>query len=208
MGGTRRRPRPPSRLWRFEPPRGAWVRLPERRGWSRTTRAWRWRRRWRPALYGCFRRRCTVGRAGTTGPSPPLPPSAPAQGRGWQDIGVVTTAPVLLPWNATTLPDGGLRASGPVYHAVGRPRGGADGSRLPPLRETAPAAVGGCSLRPEGGRARATALGMLGHLGLPLVVLLAASLGLAAALSLGAATRRRRLRERETSIAPTRRRDG
>ena len=73
-----------------------------------------------PGLYGVFHAADgSLGRAGTTGPSPPQPPSAPAQGRGWQDIGVVTTAPVLVPWNTTTLPDGDLRASGPVCHADG-----------------------------------------------------------------------------------------
>ena len=92
---------------RFEPPRGAWVRLPRGAGGPGPPEPGGGETLETGPLWGVSGDRRQLGRAGTTGPSPPLPPSAPAQGRGWQDIGVVTTAPFSpLPWNATTLPDG------------------------------------------------------------------------------------------------------
>ena len=108
---------------------------------------------------------------------PPLAPGlATAQGLGWQDIGVVTTFPFLVPLNTTTLPNGtyALRAvcatnasdlsavagNSPAAASVLRTSGGSGGGG------------GGCSLRPGDGWSRATALDAAGNLGVPLVVLL------------------------------------
>jgi hypothetical protein len=92
-------------VWRFEAPRGTRVRLPTARVVSdhqslevAITET---------GLYGAFQAADgSLGSAGTSGPALPTRRSAPAQGSGWQDIGVVTTTPFLVPWNTTTLPDG------------------------------------------------------------------------------------------------------
>jgi uncharacterized repeat protein (TIGR01451 family) len=127
-------------------------------------------------LYGVFLAADgRLGSAGTHAQAPVGARSAAAQGSGWQDIGVVTTAPLLLPWNTTTLPDGAYElrvlcatpaaavaagpAAGPATAGVGQSPGGSGG--------------GGCSLRPGSGGARAAVLAVLGNLGLPLAVLLA-----------------------------------
>ena len=88
---------------------------------------------------------------------------------------MVTTAPLLLPWNTTTVPDGvyALRvlcatpaaaleagpAELPATAGEGQRPRGSEG--------------GGCSLRPGSGWSRAAALALLGNLGLPLAGLLA-----------------------------------
>jgi hypothetical protein len=123
-------------------------------------------------LYGVFQAADgNMGLAGTSAPAPTPPLSAGAQGSGWQDIGVVTTFPFLVPFNTTALPDGtyAVRVSCATQVAAlaavqdtpasTTPGGGASGG-------------GGCSLRPGGGWSRATALDAVGHLGVPLVVLL------------------------------------
>jgi hypothetical protein len=157
--------------WVFDAARGRWVRLPE----ARVLTAFNALRvpTTQTGLYGVFQAADgSRGLAGTSGPAAPGPQSAPAQGLGWQDIGVVTTFPFLVPVDTTTLPNGtyALRAicttnpaelrvaaeSAPTTSTVLRTSGGG----------------GGCSLQPGGAWSRATALAVLGNLGVPLVVLL------------------------------------
>jgi uncharacterized repeat protein (TIGR01451 family) len=157
-------------VWRFDAARQRWVQLPEARVFTafrvlRVATA-------QTGLYGVFQAADgNMGLAGTSAPAPTPPLSAGAQGSGWQDIGVVTTFPFLVPFNTTALPDGtyAVRVSCATQVAAlaavqdtpasTTPGGGASGG-------------GGCSLRPGGGWSRATALDAVGHLGVPLVVLL------------------------------------
>jgi hypothetical protein len=160
-------------VWRFLEPQRRWEPLPEARvvpdhqGLEVATTA--------TGLYGVFQ--ASDGRLGSAGTHALVPlasGSAAAQGSGWQAIGVVTSAPLLLPWNTTTVPDGvyelrvlcatpaAALAAGPAELAA--PAGG--GPR-PSGR-----AGGGCSLWPAREGSGAAALAFLGNLGLPLVALL------------------------------------
>jgi hypothetical protein len=161
-------------VWRFDPAGSRWVHLPEARVFPAfhevqvaTTQT---------GLYGVFQAADgRTGLAGTTAPAPPAPLSAGAQGSGWQDIGVVTTFPFLVPLNTTTLLDGtyavravcatdaaalrAVTASATTPSTGGQTSGGGGGG-------------GGCSLQPGGTWSRATALAAMGNLGMPLVALL------------------------------------
>ena len=92
-------------VWRFDPARGTWERLPEARVFPafhevRVATA-------QTGLYGVFQAADgSTSLAGTTAPASPAPLSAGAQGSGWQDIGVVTTFPFLVPFQTTALPNG------------------------------------------------------------------------------------------------------
>ena len=92
-------------VWRVDPARGTWERLPEARVFPafhevRVATA-------QTGLYGVFQAADgSTSLAGTTAPASPAPLSAGAQGSGWQDIGVVTTFPFLVPLETTTLPNG------------------------------------------------------------------------------------------------------
>jgi uncharacterized repeat protein (TIGR01451 family) len=158
--------------WVFDAARGRWVRLPEARVFTAfnelrvaTTQT---------GLYGVFQATDgSTGLAGSSGLAAPGPRSAAAQGLGWQDIGVVTTFPFLVPLNTTTLPNGtyavrtvcttnpaelrAVAASAPTTATALRTSGG-DG--------------GGCTLQPGAAWSRSTALAALGNLGVPLVALL------------------------------------
>ena len=128
-------------------------------------------------LYGVFQAADgRTGLAGTTAPAHPAPLSAGAQGSGWQDIGVVTTFPFLVPVNTTTLLNGtyAFRAVCATDPAALRT---VTASVPPPstgLRTSGDGGGGGggCSLQPGGTWSRATALAALGNLGVPLVALL------------------------------------
>ena len=158
--------------WRFDTARQRWVLLPEAHVFPaftvlRVATA-------QTGLYGVFQAvDGSMGLAGTSAPASPPPLSTGAQGSGWQDIGVVTTFPFLVPLNTTPLPNGtyAVRAvcstqladlaavqEAPASSAAGRSASASGG--------------GGCSLRPGDAWSRATALAALGNIGLPLVVLL------------------------------------
>ena len=162
-------------VWHFDTARSTWERLGE----ARVLPAFHEVRVdiTQTGLYGVFQAADgSTGLAGTTAPAPPAPLSAGAQGSGWQDIGVVTTFPFLVPLNTTTLPNGTyavravcatqladlatVQAAPTPTVAGGSTSGGGGGGG------------GGCSLRPGGGGTRTTALDALGNVGLPLVVLL------------------------------------
>ena len=91
--------------WVFDAASQRWLPLPEARVFTAfnelrvaTTQT---------GLYGVFQATDgSTGLAGTSAPAAPGPRSATAQGLGWQDIGVVTTFPFLVPLNTTTLPNG------------------------------------------------------------------------------------------------------
>ena len=162
-------------VWHFDTARSTWERLGE----ARVFPAFHEVRVdiTQTGLYGVFQAADgSTGLAGTTAPASPAPLSAGAQGSGWQDIGVVTTFPFLVPLNTTTLPNGTyavravcatqladlatVQAAPTPTVAGGSTSGGGGGGG------------GGCSLRPGGGGTRTTALDALGNVGLPLVVLL------------------------------------
>ncbi len=160
-------------VWRFDSARGTWERLPEARVFPafhevRVATA-------QTGLYGVFQ--AADGRtslAGTTAPASPAPLSAGAQGSGWQDIGVVTTFPFLVPFQTTALPNGtyAVRAICATDPAELRAVAGSAPTTSTVLRTSGDGGGGGCTLQPGGGWSRATALDALGNLGLPLVVLL------------------------------------
>jgi hypothetical protein len=157
--------------WSFNSIRGIWVRLPEARVFPAfhevlVSIA-------QPGLYGVFQAADgSTGLAGTTGPASQAPRSADAQGSDWQDIGVVTTFPFLVPLNTTTLPDGTYEVRAICAASLADV---STGSGTSPVAASVPGTSGGgggCSLRPGGGWSRATALDAVGDLGVPLVVLL------------------------------------
>ena len=159
--------------WVFDAASGSWVRLPE----ARVLTAFNALRvaTTQTGLYGVFRAADgSTGLAGTSGPASPGPQSATAQGSGWQDIGVVTTFPFLVPVNTTTLPNGTyeVRAVCATTPAELRAAAGSAPTTSTVLRTSGGGGGGGCSLRPGGGWSRATALDAVGNLGVPLVVLL------------------------------------
>jgi hypothetical protein len=159
-------------VWRFDPAGSRWVHLPEARVFPafhevRVTTT-------QTGLYGIFQAADgRTGLAGTTAPAPPAPLSAGAQGSGWQDIGVVTTVPFLVPLDTTTLLDGtyAVRAICTTDPADLRAVAGSAPTTSTVL-QTGGGDGGGCTLQPGGGWSRATALATLGNLGMPLVVLL------------------------------------
>ena len=113
-------------VWRFDTARSTWVRLPEARVFPAfhevrvaTTQT---------GLYGVFQAADgSTGLAGTTAPASPAPLSAGAQGSGWQDIGVVTTFPFLVPVEYHDAAERDLCGARRLCHAAGRPRDGAGG---------------------------------------------------------------------------------
>src|SRR5262245_49138996 len=161
-------------VWRFMEPQRRWVPLPEARvvpdhqGLEVATTE--------TGLYGVFLAADgSLVTAGTHEPASLGAQSAAPQGSGWQHIGVVTTAPLLLPWNTTTLPDGvyALRVlcatpAAALAAEPAEPSAAAAGGR-----STSGSRGGGCSLRPGSEWSHAAALALLGNLGLPLAVLLA-----------------------------------
>jgi hypothetical protein len=125
-------------------------------------------------LYGVFQAADgRTGLAGTTAPAHPAPLSAGAQGSGWQDIGVVTTSPFLVPLDTTTLPNGiyAVRAVCATEPAALRAVTASAPTTSPALR-TSDGGGGGCSLQPGSAASWTTALAALGNLGMPLVALL------------------------------------
>ena len=95
-------------------------------------------------------------------PAAPAPRSAAAQGSGWQDIGVVTTFPFLVPLNTTTLPNGTYAVRADLCHQCRATCRAAELRVARRRRRCCGRAVGGggggggCSLRPGGGWSRAT----------------------------------------------------
>ena len=160
-------------VWRFDSARGTWERLPEARVFPafhevRVATA-------QTGLYGVFQAADgSTSLAGTTAPASPAPLSAGAQGSGWQDIGVVTTFPFLVPFQTTALPNGtyAVRAICATDPAELRTVVGSAPTTSTVLRTSGDGGGGGCTLQPGGTWSRATALDTLGNLGLPLVVLL------------------------------------
>ena len=169
MGYARHCPAMALTVWASEAQRGDWVRFPEARVFPAFFRLVV--QVTQPGLYGVFHAADgSLGVAGTTGPVP-LPPYAPAQGRGWQDIGVVTTLPSWSPGTRPRCP------TGPTSFGSCVPRRMADLAAVqtastPTIAGGSASGGGGCSLRPGDAWSRATALAAVGNIGLPLVALL------------------------------------